>query len=305
MVQTTSSNPTEKLGRAVIDCITTIIPICLTFTNSVYKTYKKLPTEYVHLLIGALLCFFGGFYPTVFAALQAAEHGGLATVRKSLGLLRGECMTIINESKKDDKVDDDGDGVPDTEQISSQTLMKRKVKLVLTKMNPDKVNAAIASIYKVWMAVLAVLKIKFARTISLALTIANFFQRLIDRFIVPIVDKATPSDYKKWVPILSDWICKSIGVSIAFKVHTIITAFTSSLVGGLMMSRAIIEILAKHGQGPKDHNDTIADEVASYIFAFLGFYFQYTHMFSAPFPLNIVLSPVQFAEYWIRWALAD
>ena len=89
------------------------------------------------------------------------------------------------ESKKDDKVDDDGDGLLDTEQISSQTLMKRKVKLVLTKMNPDKVNAAIASIYKVWMAVLAVLKIKFARTISLALTIANFFQRLIDRFIRP------------------------------------------------------------------------------------------------------------------------
>lgn len=125
--------------------------------------------------------------------------------------------------------------------------MKRKVKLVLTKMNPDKVNAAIASIYKVWMAVLAVLKIKFARTISLALTIANFFQRLIDRFIVPIVDKATPSEYKKWVPILSDWICKSIGVSIAWKVQTIITSFTSSLVGGLMMSRAIIEILTWPG----------------------------------------------------------
>lgn len=174
MVQTTS-NPTEKLGRAVIDCITTIIPICLTFTNSVYKTYKKLPTEHVHLLIGALLCFFGGFYPTVFAALQAAEHGGLAIVRKSLGILRTEIITIINESKKDDKVDDDGDGVPDTEQISSQTLMKRKVKIVLTKMNPDKVNAAIASSYKVWMAVLAVLKIKFARTISLALILQISF----------------------------------------------------------------------------------------------------------------------------------
>jgi hypothetical protein len=65
------------------------------------------------------------------------------------------------------------------------------------------------------------------------------------------------------------------------------------------------DVLAKHDQGPKDHNDTIADEVASYVFAFLGFYFQYTHMFSAPFPLNILLSPVQFTEYWIRWALAD
>ena len=183
--------------------------------------------------------------------------------------------------------------------------MKRKVKLVLTKMNPEKVNVAIASIYKVWMAVLAVLKIKFARTIALALTISEFFHRFITRFVVPIVDKATPSEYKKWVPILSDWVCKSIGVGVAWKIQTVITSFTSSLVGGLLMSRAIIDILAKYGQGPKDHNDTIADEVASYIFAFLGFYFQFTHEFSTPFPLNIILAPVQLSEYWVRWALTD
>ena len=57
-------------------------------------------------------------------------------------------MLIIDESKKDDKIDADGDGVADTKQIDGKELVKRKVKLVLTKMDPEKVNTAIASIYK-------------------------------------------------------------------------------------------------------------------------------------------------------------
>ncbi len=290
----------EKLGRTVLNGIITAIPICLTFFNKAHETYQKLPTDYLHLLIGTILCFFGGFYPTVFAALQAAEHGGLTTVRKALKELGGEVMIIVNESKKDDKVDADGDGTPDTEQLSPRILMERKVKLVLTKMNPEKVNTAISSIYKVWIAVLAVLKIQFARTIALSMTISDFFQRFVHRYIVPKVDSATPAEYKKWVPVLADWMCKSIGVGIAWKIQSIITAFTSSLAGGLIMARAVIVILAKHGMGPKDHNDTTADEVASYVFAFLGFYFQFTQDFSAPFPFNIILAPVQLAEYWIR-----
>ena len=64
-----NTNPAEKLGRTVINGIITAVPICLTFFDNVHKLYKKLPTDYLHLLIGAVLCFFGGFYPTVFAAL--------------------------------------------------------------------------------------------------------------------------------------------------------------------------------------------------------------------------------------------
>ena len=79
---------------------------------------------------------------------KAAEHGGLSTVRKALSALSGEIMIIIDEHKKDDKVDADGDGIADASQTTGKELIQRKVKLVLTKMNPEKVNDAIASIYK-------------------------------------------------------------------------------------------------------------------------------------------------------------
>ena len=107
---------------------------------------------------------------------------------------------------------------------------------------------------------------------------------------------------QKWCPVLLDWMCKSIGISIAWKVQTVISAFTSALAGGLIMSRAILHIFTK---GKKDHEDTQADELASYVFAGLGFYFQYSMKFDAPFPINILLFPVEFAETTIRWAVTN
>ena len=94
----------------------------------------------------------------------------------SLQALSEEALIILEESKKDDEKDDDGDGVPDVEQISQSEFLKRKTLLVLRKMNPEKVDKALAAMYKVWMSVVAVLSVEFARTISMAMAIADFLQ---------------------------------------------------------------------------------------------------------------------------------
>jgi hypothetical protein len=80
---------------------------------------------------------------------QAAEHAGLVTVRKALTALSEEVMIIIEENKKDNETDADGDGKSDVDQISNQEFVRRKVDLVLRKINPEKVNDAISSLYKV------------------------------------------------------------------------------------------------------------------------------------------------------------
>ncbi|KAL7465309.1 hypothetical protein ACHAXS_005637 [Conticribra weissflogii] len=215
----------QKIASPMMSFIFESIPIVINVAQSSYNFYQRLPTNYIHFLIGTIMCFFGGIYPTVFAAIEAAEHGGLTTVRKALKDISQEALVIVEESKKDDAADEDNDGVSDVKQISGKALVKRKLKLVLTKMDPNKVNAAIQSIYKVWMSVLAVLTIKFARTIALALSI--------------------------------------------------------------------------------NHTDTVVDEITSYFFAGLGFYFQIYVGFRAPFPLNIILYPVQMMEYYIRYAVTN
>lgn len=90
--------------------------------------------------------------------------------------LADEALIIINESKKDDDADDDKDGKKDVDQLAGSELLKRKTLLVLKKMNPQKIDKAISSIYKVWLSVAAVLAVEFARTISMALAIADFLR---------------------------------------------------------------------------------------------------------------------------------
>jgi hypothetical protein len=46
------------------------------------------------------------------------------------------------------------------------------------------------------MIVLAVLTIQFARTIAMALTISEFIQKFVNRFLLPIVKAVVPKEYQ-------------------------------------------------------------------------------------------------------------
>jgi len=291
-----------KVAKPVLNFLIDIAPTVIKVCSKLHSIYVRLPVEYAALIFGALLCFFGGFYPTVFAALQAAEHGGLSTVGSALSALSEEVLVIVEENKKDNEIDADGDGKSDALELEGREFVKRKVKLVLAKVNPAKVNDAIAAIYKVWMSVLAVLSVQFARTITLSMTITTFVKKLTDRVMLPIVKKATPDEYQKWCPVVLDWWCKSVGISIAWKIQTVISAFTSALAGGLIVARTVMFIRSK---GQKNPDDTYLDEFVAYILAFIGFRFQLGHKFAVPFPFNVILFPVQIAETYIRWAVTS
>ena len=53
-------------GTFIFDAIPVVVKLC----QKIYAVYKRLPIIHVQLIIGTVLCFFGGMYPTVFAALQ-------------------------------------------------------------------------------------------------------------------------------------------------------------------------------------------------------------------------------------------
>ena len=94
----------------------------------------------IEFCIGFIFCFFGGVYPTLFAAVQAAENGGRKTVVEAIKDLANEAMIIVEESKKDDEKDEDKDGKKDVTEASAKEYLQRKTLLVLKKMNPDKVR---------------------------------------------------------------------------------------------------------------------------------------------------------------------
>jgi len=296
------------MGKPAIKYIGIASPYIIRGCQEAYKVYKKLSGDEVQLLVGCTLCFFGGIYPTLFAAIEAAKHGGAGVVKSSLTDLADEAIIIIEESKKDDAKDDDGDGVVDVDQVAPKELLRRKVKLVVTKMNPQKVDTAIANLYTVWLSIIATLTIQFARTIALSLTIAEFLKKIVDEYLTEHITAATPPEYRKWVPIVIGWICKSISMSVAWYAQTIISAVTSALAGGLLATRALMSILSQKGITfggyiPDNHLDTSKDEMVSYAFAAAGCYFQFKNGFGLPFPFNIIFMPLGWAEYYIKWSV--
>jgi hypothetical protein len=105
-------------------------------------------------------------------------------------------------------------------------------------------------------------------------------------------------------------ICKSIGMSIAWYIQTLRSAFASAATGGLMMARALLQALVCRGITlgglvKEDDTETSLDEMLSYAFAALGFYFQYNLGFNMPFPFSLLLWPFKFAESYVRWSITN
>jgi hypothetical protein len=210
-----SAKTLQAIAKPVVEVLMIVIPFAITTTRKIYQLFQKLPQNALLFVYGTVFCLFGGTFPTLFAAVQAAEHGGRAKVMEALSDLSDEAIAVINESKKDD----DAKTQTNAQDMSPTEFVVHKTKLVLKKMNPEKVDKAMASLYSVWLTVAAVLAIQFARTVSMALSIADFLKKPVDRFITPTLKLAIPTDYEKWVPVVLSWVVKAVAMSIAWKIQ--------------------------------------------------------------------------------------
>lgn len=107
-----------------------------------------------------------------------------------------------------------------------------------------------------------------------------------------------------------DRIAKSIGMSIAFYIQSVRSAFASALIGGMMIARAAYQVCLDRnirfgGLITDNHEDTLADEILSYIFAGMGFIFQLMIGFRLPFPVNLILWPFEIGEFTVRWLVTS
>jgi hypothetical protein len=105
-------------------------------------------------------------------------------------------------------------------------------------------------------------------------------------------------------------VAKTIGMSIAFYIHSVRSAFASALIGGMMISRAAYQVCLDRnidlgGLIKASHEDTIIDEILSYIFAGMGFTFQLILGFRLPFPFNLMLWPFEIGEFAVRWLVVS
>jgi hypothetical protein len=68
---------------------------------------------------------------------------GYETTLKCLNDLYEDFQKVVESNKADDDKDDDNDGIPDVQQISSQDLLTRKTFLFLRTVEPKRVRYSI------------------------------------------------------------------------------------------------------------------------------------------------------------------
>jgi len=286
--------------RTVLQVVTTtcrtLLPPTVAFVRSVAKVYAALPTDAILAQVGLVYCFAGGYFPTLFAALQAAQHCGWEVAVEAVDDLVDEGLAAVQAC--------------DYTASTARELLTENTKIVLATIDPVKINQAVAALYTTWMGVSVVLEREFARTIALSVTIGDYLRPITNFLLAPPAYKCIPQSYHKWVPVVLGWGCKAAAMSFAWRIQRVLTAYSSAVAGGLMFSRSCFRMLRKRGVRlfgliPKDCDKSFLDEILGFLVAALGLYSQIGHGFSfdIPFPLNLVTWPFELAERWIQWTI--
>jgi hypothetical protein len=260
------------------------------------------PEELLEAVFGIFLCFFGGHYVVTLAAIEAYKLCGWDTTYKYLCIIREDYLAVRAESRKDDSIDADKDGVADVLQITKQELFTRKLKLAAKSCNPDKLQLAFGGLYTGFMGVVATLRVRFAQTITLGAVIGGTFSQYATKVLQPVLIRVVPLEYAKWVPVAIDLGCRAIGISIAWFVQRVISAFYSAIRGANIAAKGILSYLTRHGHiaGPYDEG-SFAFVAVMAVIGGLGFLWQITNFMDLPFPFNVVFFPLSIVEWLLQY----
>jgi hypothetical protein len=290
----------------LVDALTPIISFAIEKGTIIYH---MLPHDYLLAIYGLSLLFFGGHFAATIAVVEAFRvSGGHVKVYECLRDLWAAGNKLGEANKKDDEVDDNGDGIADVDQISPVMLFARKVGLALRTVDPQVVNGAVQGLYQMFMAAVLVVKYRFAKTIALGNSIGGFLVRGASYVLEPILKRLVSEPYQKWSMLVVTYICKGTGISIAWWLQLFQSIFQSSILGALTFSRAFVMIIHKRGMLPniKSHEDTYLDEIIGWVLAPIGMYFQFkTSLWGVPFPANVILLPISIFEWTLRWAASS
>jgi len=276
--------------------------------------YKSAPKEVVKMVFGLTLAFFGGTYLVTLAAIEAARKVGGESLWHEVRFVFQQATIVSAASTKDDNEDANNDGVADTDQLPPHELLQRKVRVAMEAVTePARLQIAVGAIWAAYLAVLASLKLKFARTVAIALGVADIIRLPATRLFAPLIAVCLGSKLRHWAPTIVSSVINLLVMTVVWYIQMIISAFYSGLRGGKIFGEAFVRFIAesKHTQKllskvPGVHmspDDTYLDEVCALLVFAAGFSFQLLTAFKVPFPLDIVLWPIWLIEQLLRWQI--
>jgi hypothetical protein len=261
------------------------------------------PDLLASMALGLVMMLFGGEFMLLIACAEGYRICGWETTYKCLKGLYNDYVVLEKADAVDDKLDGNGDGVPDVLEISEKDLIARKVKLFMRSSNPMQISQCLSGIYQGWVAVAAVLRMEFARYVALGVGIGEIISSPALKLLHPVLVKLVPADYEKWVEFSISYSCKCVGVWIAVFLARIITAFHSAVRGAHLFAKSLAVYASRYGF-PHLTQPYVDDALAAVI-AFFGVWIQLKTLFSVPFLLKLPLLPAIVAEDFLSMWLAN
>ena len=293
--------------QVLISCGKAVLPPAVAGIKGIIGFYRALPIDAVIAQVGLVYCFAGGYYPTLFSSLQAAEHCGWRVMLHAIDDLTEEAIKVINATA------DLSMEVPERKDLFIQ-----QTNIVLKTVDPMKVNQAAAALYTTWLGVSAVLEKEYVRVISLSMTLADYFERIAHFLLEPPVKMCVSEEYHRWVPVVIGWGCKGVAMNIGWRLQRVLTASTSAMYGGVMFSRSLLRMFSTRGirffglipsYSKNSPRDSPLEDIIGFMVAGFGFYTQIESQyrtgfsFQVPFPLSLLTWPFDFLERWIQWQI--
>mmetsp|Transcript_20103 Transcript_20103/g.35731 ORF Transcript_20103/g.35731 Transcript_20103/m.35731 type:complete len:394 (+) Transcript_20103:105-1286(+) len=252
------------------------------------------PDEIMGMLTGMGMMFFGGFFITTIAVVEALNQGGREKLMQNLAKLRDQAAAVREANDLDDTLDDDGDGVADVDQISKSELTSRKFMVVVRSVDPNIVSDALGNLYGILMAVTATLQVKFARAISLGAGIGNVLSKTILKFIVPPLKEVVHADFHPWLPPVVQYICRFIGVSIAFSVQRVLSTVHTAMRGARLTTDSFTKWAEARNMGHL--TEGYLDDGVAFLLAAIGVYGQLFVWSRLPILIKLLMFPATFTE---------
>lgn len=282
-------------------------------------------------LTGILICYFGSFFMTTIAAIEALylcgsyrslfEHIQVvyAEVRRALKKVETqkeskktetkterEAKDVVHESTEIDATVTDS--IRKNEKSIDTLTMSEQVELLGT-VDPKRLSTAVFEIAKGLFAIVTTLKSSFAKTLTLGNAISTTFETPALTYLEPFFRSQLPSTWQNWSAFLLTYALKIIAISLAWRLRKLLTAVHSAVRGGAFAAHYLLHYLVLFAKLPQSvasnpQKQQSLKYLIGYGLAFSGLYFQFSYQLSTlPFPLNIFLFPFLAIEHLLMWVM--
>jgi hypothetical protein len=295
-----------KVGAALEKAASLCTPVVALSQQAYAQLYALLepygPEEVLKMGAGLGMMFFGGFFITTISVFEAFDQSGRTTLIRNLRLLAEQAEQVRRADARDDELDEDNDGVKDVQQVSAQQLSLRKLLVVVRAADPNVISEALGALYAILLAVTATLQVRFARAVSLGAAIGNALAKTALKLLIPPLKEVVPDDFHKWLPPVTTYVCRLIGVSIAFSLNRVLATVHTAVRGARLATDAFAQWTEKRNM--RYLSEGYLDDAAAFLLAALGVYGQLFLWYRLPFIVELVLLPATLLEWLLSFLVS-